>query len=547
MSLLGKQWVLENHDPLALFRTYVDDETVAFHDPFLMGGMERAVQRIEMAIQKKERVLIFGDYDVDGISGTAILVHTLRELGAQVTYRLPDRKSGYGLNATWIEEFKALPIDVLITVDCGISNHLEVVTAAEAGIDVIVTDHHTLPEQLPSKAHTLLHPNLPGEKYPFPFLAGAGVAFKLAVALMHTLRSPEEALTWRQKCVDLASLGTIADCMPLIGENRWIAKQGIDQLRITHWEGLRLLLQTSGSEAIRGYDSDVVGFRIGPRLNASGRLDTPYYALQLLLNENGKAQQFAEKLEEMNNTRKTLMEKALQSAEDQLHRNGGLQKKILIGWSAEWPSGLIGLIAGRLAEKYHRPTIIMEHRDTQLIGSCRSIPGFHVVEALHAAKEYLKTFGGHAAAAGFTLEVEKLPHFLEKLEGYAEEKLTKEHLLPQLHIASTLHLEDITLERVKQMESRAPYGEGNPKPRFLIENIQPANLQTVGREHTHLKFDVRSGKTAVSAIAFKFGPHYTTLQQAYDEGKTVDVVFELQSRQWKQKESIQFSVIDLKV
>lgn len=547
MSLLGKEWVLKALDIEELLHATLDDETVMFHDPFLMKDMEKSVARIREAIDAQEKIVIFGDYDVDGISGTAILVQALRALGAKVSYRLPDRQSGYGLNMNWIEEFKKIEVDVLITVDCGISNREEVRVAAEAGIDVIVTDHHTVPSQVPDRAIAILHPNLPGDPYPFHHLAGAAVAFKLAVALFQRLRSEEDALVWRQKLVDLASLGTVADCMPLSGENRWIAKQGIDQLRNTEWEGLRTLLQIAGVDHIQGYDSDIIGFRIGPRLNASGRLDTPYYALQLLLNENGKAAQFAQKLEEMNNERKILLETSLASAEEQLRKNGGLDKKILIGWSSTWPAGIIGLIAGRLAEKYHRPTIIMEHRDTHLVASCRSIEGFHIVEALNHARDHLKTYGGHSAAAGFTLEVEKLPAFLESVEEYVEASLSEEAIAAKLSIDYHIQADQVTAELADRLETRAPYGEGNRKPRFLLKDMQTMNLQVVGKDRQHLKLNLLREGVPLSVIAFRFGPHYEKLVEAERNKQSIDVVFELNKNRWNGKESLELFGIDFQI
>lgn len=568
MSLLGKKWRVSEKGLSALLDRNLDDATVMFHDPFLFPDMEKAVERLGKAIKKGERVVIFGDYDVDGISGTAILVHALRELGGEVSYRLPDRQDGYGLRPVWVERLKAVGIEVLITVDCGISNANEIEALQKAGIDVIITDHHALPVaasviSLP-KAFAILHPRLPNSPYPFHELSGSGMAYKLAMGLFTRhdggqarLRSSDAAHASRTRYADLASLGTVADCVPLIGENRWIVKTGLTQMRRTEWPGLAALLKIAGIEFAQptpSYDSDLIGFRIGPRLNASGRLETPYFSLQLLLNENDKSQELAEKLETMNNDRKTLMVRALEEAEQQVARRGLLDKKMIIAWDADWPAGIIGLLAGRLAEKYHRPTIIMEERGDELVASCRSPEHFNMVEALQAHPHHFTSFGGHAAAAGFTLPTENLARFLEDFEAYAngqlpngDARIPNEALTPTLSIDAEVNLSDLTLDLARRLSILEPYGVGNQRPRFLLRNVKPIDLQTVGREQSHVRFRVATPlQTSLPAIAFRFGDHYKTLQTAiYQDQKSLDVVFELERDTWNGRERIQLKVVDV--
>lgn len=592
-SLLGKTWQLQSGGLSAVLARTLDDATVTFHDPFLFPDMEKAVDRLQRAIKAGERVVVFGDYDVDGISGTAILVHALRELGGEVSYRLPDRQDGYGLRPVWVEKLKAIGISVLITVDCGISNATEIEALQNAGIDVIVTDHHALPmapaenanaaAYLFPKAFAILHPRLPNSPYPFHELSGSGMAYKLAMGLFDRLetrglRPADFAHSSRLRYADLASLGTVADCVPLIGENRWIVKTGLTQMRRTEWVGLAALLKTAGVDLpplvssvpptdyrpqTTDFTADLIGFRIGPRLNASGRLETPYFSLQLLLNEDGKSNELAEKLETMNNSRKTLMNRALEQAEADVARRGLLDKKILIAWSAEWPAGIIGLLAGRLAEKYNRPTIIMEERGTELVGSCRSPEHFNIVEALQAHPHHFSSFGGHAAAAGFTLPTGNLARFLDDFEAYAHGQLPNgdaripDHMLtPQLTIAAEVSLSDLTLDLARRLAALEPYGVGNERPCFLLRNVKPVDLQTVGREQSHVRFMVTANsashaplpplQTALPAIAFRFGDHFKTLQTAIHQNQqSLDVVFELERDMWNGRERIQLKVVDM--
>lgn len=542
MSLLGKTWMLYNKPLEALRNRKLDDESVAFHNPFVLEDMERAVERIGRAIHDGERILVFGDYDVDGISGTAILIHTLRALKAQVSYRLPTRQDGYGLNVEWIGRFNDLKVNVVITVDCGISNALEMEKAMQYGMDMIVTDHHVVPEHLPKAAYAILHPNLPGSTYPFKHLSGSGMAYKLAVALWQTLGDPGEAEIWQDRLVDLASLGTVADCVPLIGENRWIVKKGIDQMKVTHWIGLDALLKSAGIEAITGYDSDLIGFRLGPRLNASGRLETPYFSLQLLLNENDKAHLFTQKLEALNGERQSMMEEAFEQAQKQVASSPAMHKNIIIVWSSEWPAGIIGLIAAKLSEERHRPAIVMEDRGEVLVGSCRSPEFFNMVEALTACSEHLKTFGGHAAAAGFSLGKAHLSHFVDAMQTFVEKRLEGRDLAPILTIDHEIDLKELNLELVHHVDRLAPYGTENPKPRFLIKNITPQSIQTVGREQRHLKFYVPSGSQSISAIGFRLGEHHKALNQA----KAVDVVCEISRSVWQGRERLEMKIVDMR-
>jgi len=547
MSFLGKKWHLKNNDLQAFLSENLDNETVTFHDPFLMKGMATAVKRLEQAIGKGERILIFGDYDVDGVSGTAILVHVLRELGAQVSYRLPDRQSGYGLNTEWVKTFQALDVSLLITVDCGISSRVEIEALVDQGMDVIVTDHHAIPTQIPEKALAILHPQIDEGNYPFPYLSGSGVAFKLAVALVSTLKGDKEAKIALTRFADLAALGTVADCVPLTGENRWIVKQGLDQLQKTDWIGLKKLLENAGVDPTqaKSYDTDLIGFRIGPRLNAAGRMDTPYFALQLLLNENDRADEFVQKLEEMNRDRQSQLLEIEKEAEQKMRENGEEKEKIFILGDPGWPAGIIGLIAARLGEKYHRPTIILEHRGDECVASCRSPEYFDIGKALQSMGHHFKTYGGHAGAAGFTIVKDQLEAFIKDMRQYAQEIIQDESLESVLPIDFEVEIGDVTFDLVEQLLKRAPFGQGNEKPRFVVRGVMLHNMSTVGREKKHLKFYVRTSGDSLSAIAFKFGEHYPKINALLDQKSTLDLVFELDRSIWNGEERLELKVVDI--
>ena len=366
MTVLSKQWRIKNEDQSlgvaekllanrgmvekTQIQAYLYPSRKSFHNPFLMKDMEKAVQRIKKAIANKEKIMIFGDYDVDGISGTAILFQTLKTMGARVSYRLPHRvKDGYGLSNAFVEEFAKVGANLVITVDCGISCANQIELAKSHGIDIIVTDHHTIPEKFPDLAHAILHPRQPGCDYPFKGLTGAGVAFKLASALITDKYDGEEKENFLFSLMDLASLGTVADIGPIQDENRIIVKYGLEALQDTKWVGLKYLKAQAGIEPNTKLNIATIGFRIGPRINAAGRIDHPYYALQLLLStaeEEEKGKLLAEHLEKLNHTRQQMVFKALEEAEAQyLNRKSD---KVFVAWSPDWHVGILGLIAGKI-------------------------------------------------------------------------------------------------------------------------------------------------------------------------------------------------------
>jgi single-stranded-DNA-specific exonuclease len=547
MSILGKDWNLshERKDDESLWSALmaargVEDPGSFFseaqlsdlHDPFLFPDMQKAVERIQSAILERERVLVYGDYDVDGTSGAAILIHTLRFLGAEVSYRIPHRRrDGYGLHSHYVKELAAQDVKILITVDCGISCAAEVEEAESLGMNIIITDHHTIPKKMPP-AFATLHPGLAPD-YPFKKLSGSGMAFKLACGLLHASGNEEMILS----LTDLASLGTVADCVPLKGENRAIVKLGLKQMLQTKWGGLRAILQSSGAWEKGNFTSETIGFQVGPRINACGRIDDPIWALQALLSEGQDAHEKSQKLEELNKQRQALTASMMEEAEKVVNHD----EAILIAAGKNWSSGIVGLIAGRLQEKYGKPAFILEDRGESMVGSARSLPGFHAVQALDSVASHLNGYGGHAQAAGFNLDSEHFPEFQSKLQKYAKDLFKGMPPKPALNLDLVLDPSELHMESHEKIQEFAPFGIGNPQPNFLLENVTVLNTRTVGSEGQHLKFTLKHGKTLIDGIAFRFGEHEEQFQGAKR------VVVNLDINEWKGERKLQLRLLDFSV
>lgn len=551
MSVLGKTWLVQNEDIKSsllsklLANRGLDSESEIhdflypdaekdFHDPFLMKGMRRAVSRIGNAIEKSERIMIFGDYDVDGVTGSAILMRTLKNLRGNVSYRLPHRiEDGYGLREKFVEEFKKLDVKLVITVDNGISCAKEVELANKYGIDVIITDHHTVPEKIPP-ALEILHPKLPNCRYPFPDLTGAGVALKLAQALLITrAKNPEIEI---RNLLDLACMGTIADLGELRGENRYIVKEGLKVLENTRWPGLSRLKEYAGVSG--KISTHTIGFLLSPRINAAGRISHPSHALRLLLHDSDQTHLLARNLEKLNRQRQQMMEKLLELAEKMALSQ--TEEPLIILSHKDFHGGIIGLIAGRLSEKYSRPAIIMEQRENVLVGSCRSRPGINIVELLALSKNLLMHFGGHAAAAGFEIAKENLETFSMELKNNL---LKSRKILPQqssLNIDCELSAGDISAKTVEVVKMFEPFGIGNEMPRFLCRQIKIHAVKTMGKDGKHLKLQTEQGRFKMDCIGFGFGKFAPKLKK----GSEIDVVCEVEEDAWNGNKKIQLKIVD---
>ncbi len=503
------------------------------HDPFLMKGMKKAVERIEKALKNKEKITIFGDYDADGVCGTAILSETLNALGINPDTYIPDRnKEGYGLNLKAVKEVAAKKTDLIITTDCGITDCEEIKLANKLGMDVIIADHHEVSGKVPS-AISIVNPRQKGEKYPFRELAAAGVAFKLAQALLKNKVSEG----WEKWLLDLVAIATVADIMPLVGENRTLVKYGLVVLAKTRRLGLQELMKTA---RIIKVDAYTLGYILGPRLNAAGRMEHANTAYELLVTKSKEeAETLARRLSEKNQERQKLTSRIIKEVESRLD----LEKaKMIFEGDKNWLIGVVGLIAGRLANRYYRPTVIFQKMKDKTKGSARSVPSFNIVEAIGMCQELLEDFGGHPGAAGFTVSNKNLKKFKEKLLKIADKKIKEEDLIPLLNIDLELEPEELNFEVYEEIQRFAPFGEENPRPLFLMRGLKIVNLKGVGNNGNHLKCYLAGKTRGFQAIGFGLGDFCDKMKQ----GDRIDIAFELITNDWNGARELQLKIIDLK-
>jgi single-stranded-DNA-specific exonuclease len=511
-------------------RGYDDpDEARAFlageqplHDPFLLGDMADAVERIRAAVAAGKRICVHGDYDVDGICATALAVLTLRAIGAEVEWHLPSRfEEGYGIAEATLERLADEGCGLVLTVDCGITAVEEVTPARARGLEVIVTDHHRPGETLPDCPLVVTRPS----EYPFPELCGTGVVFKLAQALL----GESEDLA---RHIDLVALATIADVVPLVGENRSLAIAGLRALARTTKPGLQALMNVARVDPA-GVDAGAVGFRLGPRINAAGRLGHPAAALDLLLTEDGDtARRLAQKLEELNRERQGVEERILREATAQIEEWPEAQRRRrgYVLAHADWHEGVIGIVASRLAERFHRPVVLIAGTgEDEWKGSGRSIPAFDLHAALGACASHLGRFGGHRAAAGLSIRSDRVDDFAEAFAAEAARTLSEETLLPVTVVDAVLPPRTpLTLGLCEELQRLAPFGLGNPEVTLLAGDCELGDLAAVG-EGKHLRFRVRQeGRDAGSAIAFRLGGQLDRLRRI---GR-YDVAFRLEENRW---------------
>ncbi len=491
------------------------------HDPLLLGEMTVAVKRIRAAIAAGERICVHGDYDVDGICATAVCVLALRELGADVDWRLPSRfEEGYGLAVETVERLAADGFSLLVTVDCGITAVAEVARARQLGLDVIVTDHHRPGDELPDCAIVATRPS----SYPFPELCGTGVAHKLAEAL---LGADHPALA-RQ--LDLVGLATIADVVPLVDENRALAAAGLRQLARTRRPGLRALMQSARVDPAT-VDATAVGFRLAPRINAAGRLHQPDLALELLLTDDAEqARALAGELEGLNRERQAVEDRMLRDAvarvegwpEPQRRRRG------YVLWDEDWHEGVIGIVASRLVERFGRPVVLIAGTADGWKGSGRSISAFDLHGALAACSTHLERFGGHRAAAGLSIITEELEPFADAFAEHADSALDDDDLRSLQVVDAIVPASALTLDLAQELDRLAPFGLGNPDVTLLAAAVEAVEPATVG-EGKHLRFRVRqNGRDAGSAIAFGLGSQLDRLRRE----QRYDLVFRLKENRW---------------
>lgn len=506
-----------------------------FHNPFLMPDMEKAANRIVEAIKNNEKVAIYGDYDVDGITSSTVLHRFLKDRGLNTNIYIPNRLcEGYGLNAEEIKKIAEEGHTLMITVDCGITGKAEVELAKSLGIDTIVTDHHEPPEELP-EAIAVVDCKRKDNKYPFRELAGVGVTFKLTQAISKILNLKEEE---NLKYLDIVCIGTISDIVPLVDENRTISKLGLMLLNQTKNVGLKVLLESLGYKKI---DSTAVSFGIAPRVNACGRMGHERVALELFLTDDVKrARELAKELNDFNTKRQEIEKRIFEEALEQI-KNGQEEKNPCIILRKEnWHHGVIGIVSSKITEMYFKPSILMATEGEECKGSGRSIPGFDIHEALEKCNKNIKQFGGHSMAIGITVESANFEAFKSSVLNYAKEKHI-EDLVPVLNIDEKLQLKDITMKDVRDLALLEPFGEANKPPLFQINNVKIETIRTLS-EGKHLKMDIKDDNTKFGTIGFNLG----SLANEYKIGDKIDIAGYLEINSFGGRDSIQINIKDIK-
>ncbi|WP_240376468.1 single-stranded-DNA-specific exonuclease RecJ [Bacillus piscicola] len=518
-------------------KEFLQTDKNKMHDPFLLDGMELAVHRIKQALTNKEKILIFGDYDADGVSSTAIMINLLKELEAEFGWYIPNRfTEGYGPNIPALQLAKEEGASLVITVDTGIAAVAEIEAANEMGLDVIVTDHHEPPPALPA-AFSIINPKKPQCPYPFKELAGAGVALKVAHALLGFF--PEHLL-------DLYTIGTVSDLVPLVDENRILVKEGLKLLTHSSKPGVRALKECCGIEG-EEVNEEHVGFSIGPRINAAGRMDSADPAVHLLTAETAaEAREWVQVIDDYNKKRQKVVNEITTEAIDEVNKIfSDDETKVIVVGKEGWNPGVIGIAASRLTEKFYRPVIVLaiDSESGEAKGSARSIEGFNMYEQLSENRDILPRFGGHQMAAGLTMKAADIELLRQRLQQQAETVLDEKALVPVTKIDMAIPIQDATLQALEEMKNLAPFGVGNPKPIFLIENVELASKRKIGSEKNHFKAEWESQTTRLDCVGFHLG----YLDDHLTERTTASVIGELAINEWNGFRKPQLFLKDVEV
>ncbi len=512
----------------------------ALHDPMLLDGMEEAAKRIVQALWDKEKICIYGDYDVDGITSVSLLYLFFREIGGDVCYHIPNRQEeGYGISQMGIDQARAMGASLIVTVDCGITSITEVEYARSIGLDMIITDHHQAGEGIPN-AVAVVNPKLPGSRYPFNELAGVGVAYKLAQGVSMELGLASDYLDPYQ---DLVAVGTAADIVPLVDENRTFVRFGLERINNEPHVGIRALIETANLRFGK-IDVGQIIYGLAPRINAVGRLGSAERAVELMITANSqRALHLASELEDENRTRKMIdthtLEEAVAQVEDMFDPSSD---RVIVAAQNDWHSGVIGIVASRLIERYYRPTVMISVEDCIGKGSARSIPGFDLYDALRECSDLLTQFGGHTYAAGLTIDETKIPEFRRRFNEVASERLSKDDLIPKQKIDAALELSDITASLYDQLKQFAPFGPHNPRPVFVSYNVALAGYpRIVG--NNHLKFQLRRNGSTIDCIGFNLGEKINRIDPIRPKNH---IVYTIEENEWNGRVSIQLRLKDVK-
>ena len=503
-------------------------------DPALLPGMARAVARLRTALDAGETIGVFGDFDADGVTGTALLSEGLEHLGARVIPYLPRRDTeGHGLSSQAVQSLHGDGASLIVTVDCGVASFAEVAEATALGMETIITDHHSPPPLLP-EALAIVNPRLDGSTYPSPGLAGVGLAFKLTQGLYNSLGLP-----WNEQFLQLAAIGTVTDVVPLVGENRYIVAEGLRSMNVDPRPGLRELLRTKGGESAP-VDTESISYVLGPRLNAPGRLGHAISAYNLLrAPSQEEAIPFAEELERLNRERQELMGRATVNLKAQAESLPD-DEPLLMVWSEEYASGIVGLLAGQLSEERYRPAIVAAVEGDLARASARSIPEFNLASALEECSDLFVRYGGHPRAAGFEARVEVLPELRSRLNEIARREIGHLQLQPGIRIDAHVRLSTLNAETLSFLEELAPFGEGNPAPVFVTKGASVLDASRIGANGQHLRLRLRQEGVEWGAIAFGMG-------EAWQDGtERIDVVYSLGLDRWNGREAMRLVVHDFR-
>lgn len=515
------------------------------HDPFLFSDMEKAMERMVEAREKKETVAIFGDYDADGVTASALLYEAMTALGFEkIVLYIPDRQTeGYGMNEAALDYLKEKGVSLVVTVDCGIANIAEAEKAKSLGMDVIITDHHHVPKVLPEVV-AIINPHQEDCGYPFADLAGVGVAFKFAQAMYLKFdKEKNEQLKW---LLDLVVIGTVADCVPLIGENRVLTKYGLIVLSKTRRVGLLEMFKV-GRITIDDRnipDTQKIGFQIAPRVNAAGRMDHANAAYKLMIEKDVvKARDLALEVEDKNKSRQKITAEIVREVRV-LAENSFKEKKLIFASSEHWQMGILGLIAGRIADEFAKPTAVFQKQENIFAGSFRSIEQVNIIAALEQCSDLLIRFGGHPQAAGVQVAKENMEKFYEKLSGLIEKELEGKDVTPSIEIDLEIFAEDADWNLIEGIKKLQPFGEGNEEPVFLMKNLIIEDMKVVGNGSKHLKLSLRSQTSPkiFESIGFGLGDNALGLEV----GNAVDIAFNLQEDEWNGNKKMQLNLVDVR-
>ncbi len=512
--------------------TFLSPDARLSGDPGLLSGMQQAVSRIYRALLSGEKIAVYGDFDADGITATTLMVKGLSLLDCIATPYIPHRMTeGYGIKSAALDNLQNQGVSLVITVDCGITASSEVEKARKKKLDLIITDHHIPSKEIP-EAVAVINPKLPGSNYPFIELAGVGVALKLLQALFSSLGKERQL----HELMDLVAVGTIADMVPLLGENRYLVTQGLEHMNSSPRLGIKEMITQSGLNAGR-LDSDSISWTIAPLLNAAGRLEHAMGSYNLLMTESPReAKTLAEWLGKKNAERQRMTTKAMESAREQVM--GQEDQPLFIISGPEYPAGIIGLVAGRLSEEYYRPVIVIRTGERTSGGSCRSIPEFDITAALEQCNHLLTNFGGHARAAGLGINTINIPRFKEEILKLAAAELEGVDLRPKVNIDAEVTLRELAGNTYNTILKMAPFGQGNPAPVFMSRGVKVVECRTMGNGEDHLRMKLQQDDTIWDAVAFNLGRYLNEMSSI------IDIVYSLEIDRWGGKEKLRLNLAD---